>query len=220
MRIYCDFDGTISKRDVTDHMLGRFADPVWEAIEADWQAGRITGAECMREQIALLRGSDAELDAELDLQDLDPGFVEFAGWCASQNLPLTVVSDGVDRFIHRILSRHELGHLPVISNQLGGTESRRLLQQPWLRQGCAAGSGVCKCEVVTASSGDADSLLVFVGDGRSDCCVSARADILFAKDKLAAYAAARGQPHHVFADFNDVRRRLAIILDERAAIAV
>jgi 2,3-diketo-5-methylthio-1-phosphopentane phosphatase len=218
MRIYCDFDGTISKRDVTDHMLGKFADPVWEAVEADWQAGRITGAECMRKQIALLRASDAELDAELDRQDLDPGFVEFAEWCASQDLPLTVVSDGVDRFIRRILSRHALGHLPVISNQLAGTESRRSLQQPWLRQGCAAGSGVCKCEVVTATGADAP--LVFVGDGRSDFCVSARADILFAKDALAAYAGARGQPHHVFADFDDVRRRLISILDERAGVAV
>ena len=216
MRIFCDFDGTISIGDVTDQILARFADPAWETIEADWIAGRITAAECMRAQIGLIRASDCDLEDALDALELDPGFPEFAHWCERRGLSLTIVSDGVDFFIRRILSRHGLGRLPVISNQMASSRRGRTLHQPWLRNGCAAGSGVCKCEVVTAPTSSPDATLVFVGDGRSDFCVSGRADILFAKSALADYARARGQPHHIFATFDDVRQRLAMILDERA----
>ena len=50
---------------------------------------------------------------------------------------------------------------------------------------------------------------VYIGDGRSDFCVSAGADILFAKGALAEHAATRGRPYYPFVTFADVRRRLA-----------
>lgn len=218
MRIFCDFDGTITKLDVTDHMLARFADPSWERIEADWQAGRITAAACMRSQVSLINASDAALDAALDAIELDEGFVDFASWGEARRIPVIVVSDGVDYFIRRILARHGLGHLPLISNRLAGDALQRSLEQPWSKAGCAAGSGVCKCAVLASDTGHGPS--VFVGDGRSDFCASARADILFAKSHLARYAATRGQPHHPFETFHDVRDRLAAMLGEQDAVAV
>lgn len=219
MRIFCDFDGTISRVDTTDHILSLFADPSWEALESDWLAGRITAAACMRGQIGLISVDDESLDQALDAIELDAGFVDFAAWCEEANIPLTIVSDGVDRFILRILDRHGLGHLPVIANRMAGGENRRHLDQPWRREGCAAGSGVCKCVVVGASPTPVDTLTVYVGDGRSDFCASARADILFAKDKLAAYAADRGMAFHPFDDFHDVTRRLSLVRDVRRAAA-
>ena len=212
MRIYCDFDGTISTLDTTDHVLSRLADPAWAEIEADWLAGRINAARCMREQVALIGGDDAQLDAVLDTVEVDEGFVAFVGWCRSQAIPVTVVSDGVDYFIRRILGRHGLDDLPIISNRLAGVPGGRRLQQPWMRTGCAAGSGVCKCEIVAPPGGAAgDGPVVFVGDGRSDFCVSARADILFAKDGLATYARGRGQPFHPYQTFNDVMATLSAL---------
>jgi 2-hydroxy-3-keto-5-methylthiopentenyl-1-phosphate phosphatase len=57
--------------------------------------------------------------------------------------------------------------------------------------------------------------LVYVGDGRSDFCVSARADILFAKAGLATYAASLNRPHHTFETFHDVTARLDGLMAER-----
>jgi 2,3-diketo-5-methylthio-1-phosphopentane phosphatase len=219
MRIYCDFDGTISALDTTDAMLARFADPRWEVIEADWLAGRITAAACMQAQIGLIHATDEELDAALDGVALAEGFPEFAAWCAEHDLALTIVSDGVDRFIRRILDRHGLGGLPIVSNRLVGDAAARGLDQPWRREGCAAGSGVCKCEVLDASASVDEGPVVYVGDGRSDFCVSARADILFAKTALADYAAQRGLPFHPFDDFHDVTARLRLVREARRAAA-
>lgn len=219
MQVFCDFDGTISVVDTTDRVLSRLASPAWEALEADWVAGRIDAAACMRSQIALIEGSDAELDAVLDAVELDPGFPAFAAWCLDHDIPLTIVSDGVDYFIRRILARHGLEDLPIVSNRLVGKAGARALAQPFRREGCAAGAGVCKCEV--AEAGHRPSVtMVYIGDGRSDFCVSHRADILFAKDALADYAAQRGEAFERFETFDDITAMLAPLVAARRATAI
>ena len=54
MRIFCDFDGTISRTDTTDHILTLFAEASWRDLEEDWLAGRLTAAACMQAQIGLI----------------------------------------------------------------------------------------------------------------------------------------------------------------------
>ena len=208
MRIICDFDGTITPQDTTDRVLEALADPAWRELEAQWVAAEITASDCMRRQVALIRGSQEELDAVLDDAALDPGFRDFVVWAERRDLPVAVVSDGVDYFITRILGRHGLGHLPVVANRLVGRPGAWRLEQPWTRAGCAAGSGVCKCDVTGPWTGDRPTT-IYVGDGRSDFCVSGRADLLFAKGALADYAAARGQAFLPFETFHDVTRALA-----------
>ena len=211
MRIICDFDGTISRRDTTDLVLEHLADPSWRSIEDDWLAGRISAAQCMRAQIALIGGSSEDLEDLLDTVELDSGFLTFVAWCEARAVPVSIVSDGVDRFILRILRRHGLEHIAVISNRLVGEAGAWGLEQPWGREGCAAGSGVCKCAAIGVWSGDiAADATIYVGDGRSDFCISSRVDLLFAKSALAEYAAARGQAFIPFETFDDVTRALAL----------
>lgn len=218
MQVFCDFDGTISVVDTTDHVLNRLAAPDWEALETDWLAGRIDAAACMRGQVALIGGSDAELDAALDAVEIDPGFPEFAAWCADHDIPLVIVSDGVDYFIRRVLGRYGLADLPIVSNRLAGQAGARRLNQPFRRVGCAAGAGVCKCEA--ADPPTRVEPLVYIGDGRSDFCVSARADVLFAKDALATYAEGRGRAHHAFETFHDITATLSAMVEARRATAL
>jgi 2,3-diketo-5-methylthio-1-phosphopentane phosphatase len=220
MHVFCDFDGTITTVDTTDRVLSRLAAPAWEEIEAEWRAGRITAAACMQAQIALIEGDDDALDSVLDEVELAEGFTDFVAWCDAHAIPLTVVSDGVDYFIKRILRRHGAGDLPVVSNRLAGRAGARRLSQPHRREGCAAGSGVCKCEATGSRLASAPRpQLVYVGDGRSDFCVSGRADLLFARDDLAAYAAGRGQAHHPFNSFHDVVAVLAPMVEARRVAA-
>ena len=222
MRVFCDFDGTIARLDTTDLVLRRMASPEWEAVEAEWESGAITAAACMRRQVALIGGDDEALDNLLDTVPLDPGFTTFARWCAQESIPLAVVSDGVDRFIRRILARHGLGHLPVTSNVLEGAPGARVLAQPYARAGCTAGSGVCKCAAVglAARSPGYEEPVVFVGDGRSDFCVAAKADRVFARDKLVTHLEGRGLPYTPFSSFHEVTAVLREELRERRRAAL
>lgn len=205
MQVFCDFDGTISVKDTTDEILSRFADPEWEIIEAEWKRGEIGSAECMRRQIALIRATQTELDAALDAVPIDPAFPAFVRFCAAQEIPVTVISDGVDYFIHRILVRYGLDYLPVIANHLtvvGGNHYQ--LSSPYTNPACDTAAGVCKCRQIGARTGTR----VFVGDGRSDFCAAGSADIIFAKTALAVYCEQENIPYTPYHNFSDVQQRL------------
>jgi 2-hydroxy-3-keto-5-methylthiopentenyl-1-phosphate phosphatase len=213
MRIICDFDGTITRRDVTDLVLESLAAPQWRTLQADWVEGRISGAVCMREQVALIGGSAVELDALLDAVALDPGFVAFVAWSEARGIPVSIASDGVDYFIARILARHGLQHLPAVANTLAGQPGGWRLEQPWLREACANGSGVCKCAAALGAEAYPGTT-IFVGDGRSDFCIADRADILFAKGVLAERAMHDNKPFLPFDTFDDVRRTLTVLIGD------
>src|SRR5262245_15908113 len=105
VRVFVDFDGTISVGDTTDLILERFADPSWLGVEADWVAGRIGSRECLARQIDLIRATPEALDAFARGSVIDPHFAGFAALCATHRLPLTVVSDGLDRVATAMLAR-------------------------------------------------------------------------------------------------------------------
>ncbi len=198
VRVFVDFDGTISVGDTTDLILERFADPSWKTIEADWVAGRIGSRECMARQVDLIRATPQALDAFAAQSTIDPHFAGFATRCAAHGLPLTVVSDGLDRIATAMLERAGL-HLPIAANRLdwqGGDRWR--LGFPHARQDCAAAAGHCKCATLDADPG---ALRVLIGDGRSDFCAAATADLVIAKRALAIHCGANAIPFEPFADF-------------------
>ena len=63
MRIFCDFDGTISQIDVVDFLLNRLAGPSWNEIEAEWLRGEIGSKECLARQIPLIQGGWKAVEA-------------------------------------------------------------------------------------------------------------------------------------------------------------
>ncbi|ASW04571.1 MtnX-like HAD-IB family phosphatase [Rhizobium sp. 11515TR] len=211
MQVFCDFDGTISIEDATDMVLSRFAGSEWEDIEQLWKQGQIGSGECMRRQIALIEASRGELDRFLDTLAIDSGFETFLSFCRRGELPVTIVSDGVDYFIRRILARHRIEGLPIVANVLTcsvsqGRESYSLFP-PFTATGCVSGAGVCKCRVV-----DSSDLQVYIGDGRSDFCVSDKVDLVFAKARLVDYCEENGIPYVGFEDFSDLLPKMEAVL--------
>jgi 2,3-diketo-5-methylthio-1-phosphopentane phosphatase len=209
MHLFCDFDGTISVQDATDYVLERLALPEWNDIQTDWEAGNIGSAECMQRQIALINGSKSELDAVLDEIQIDPSFSDFVQFCVQQKFPVTVTSDGVDYFIQRILARHSMQFLPVVSNRLSITEDNGKtiyrLTAPYQAADCAVRSGMCKCKAVGMM---AHKTTVYVGDGRSDFCVANKPSIVFAKSKLAEFCSVQHIPFFAYESFADVTAAL------------
>lgn len=209
-QVHCDFDGTIATVDVTDSVLQRFAAPEWLAVEAEWRAGHIGSRECMTRQVALLQVEREELDAHLDNIAIDPSFAAFVVACRRWNVPLCVVSDGLDYAVQRILSRHKLNDLPVIANHLTASGSGRYrLEFPHAREDCRAASGTCKC-AATPRARHRRTLLI--GDGASDFCAAEDVDLVFAKHSLLTHCIRRRLPHRPCADFTQAIRLLASLL--------
>jgi 2-hydroxy-3-keto-5-methylthiopentenyl-1-phosphate phosphatase len=203
LKILCDFDGTISIADTTDAIFDRFA-PSWVEIETLWHEGKIGPAECMRRQVELMDVSLRELDAALDEIEIDPTFPAFTEFCASSGIGLTVVSDGVDYFIRRVLAKAGLGHLPIRANNLIQLGERKFtLGHPYSSGDCESGAGTCKCR--RAATEHAGFRTVLIGDGTSDFCVSQKADFVFAKKSLLKYTRSRGIAAFEYRTFADVQ---------------
>ena len=218
--IYCDFDGTIAVEDVTDSVLSRFALPGWEAIEAEWEAGHIGSRECMLRQVAMIRASRAELDRHLDGIEIDPWFPAFVGACEEAGIELTVVSDGIDYAIGRILGRHGLSHLKVVANRLEILDGDRYrLTFPYANEACMKASGTCKCKVAGAAQAQARMSLL-IGDGTSDMCAASAVDLVFAKDKLLTFCREERLPVVPYRHFGDVTRLLDTLVNEPVRLGV
>jgi 2-hydroxy-3-keto-5-methylthiopentenyl-1-phosphate phosphatase len=214
-QILCDFDGTIALDDVTDRVLESFAHPSWREIEAQWRAGDIGSSVCMARQVALIDCGIAALDRLLDAVEIDPSFPAFVRFCEARPLPITVVSDGLDYAIRRILGRHGLGHLPVLANALLVEPRGFSLAFPHMAADCIASAGHCKCATSRREPGFIGPTIV-IGDGRSDFCVAGTADFVFAKDALVGFCLDNGIPHHAFECFADIVPVLARMAEEPA----
>jgi len=215
-QIIVDFDGTITKKDTTDMLLERFALPEWRAIEDDWVTGKIGSRECMQRQIDLIRATPADLDDFIASIEPDWNFKSFVRLAQRHNIPVKIVSDGLDFTIRAVMRRLGLDNMKIVANHLsykGG--DRWALSSPHAVSNCAAGT--CKCAVAAQR---APMLTLLVGDGRSDMCVAGEADLTFAKSSLLGFCREHSLPHHAFGTFADATALLAQILETPAVPAI
>ncbi|OLC80517.1 MAG: hypothetical protein AUI96_03945 [Nitrospirae bacterium 13_1_40CM_3_62_11] len=206
--VYCDFDGTITCIDATDAVLEAFALPAWREWEQRWVRGEITSQQCLSRQVELIQADRETLVQFVTDIPIDEGILALDRRCAEQGVPLTIVSDGFDLIVEAVLRQHGLLHLPVFSNHLRWDEQGLpVLSFPFAAQGCESGAGTCKC-LLTCPSDPASARLVYIGDGRSDQCVSSKIQTVFAKGTLREWCELRAIAYEPFETLNEVADRL------------
>jgi 2-hydroxy-3-keto-5-methylthiopentenyl-1-phosphate phosphatase len=207
-QVWLDFDGTISCNDVLDELIKRFAvDDSWKVAEKCWQDGRIGSRECLAAQFASVRVEAAALRDFLATIRLDPGIHDLLQLLKQHAVPVAILSDGVDFFIHTLLKAHGIDGLTVRSNTIEHEEDRLTLRCPHSSGHCESEAAHCKCASRNAL-GDADRKSIYVGDGRSDLCAARSSDLVFAKSTLAACLTREGKAFAPFSTLSDVAAAL------------
>ncbi|WP_334327693.1 MtnX-like HAD-IB family phosphatase [Gilliamella apicola] len=205
--VLCDFDGTISVKDVTDTLLSYFGQDGCDELEELWVNGKIGSQECMSKQIALIDASLEEVNQVLSKIEIDPMFKSFINYTQQNNIPVHVVSDGLDYAIQFVLKRHGIENLPIFANKLLHDNARSWrLEFPYANKDCIKQSGNCKCNHVKKQQYFPQ--ILYVGDGTSDYCVSHNVDYVFAKDKLVNYCEKNKIMHCAINSFADVTKAL------------
>ena len=204
--VFCDFDGTITCVDATDAVLEAFALPAWRKWEQRWVNGRITSQECLARQVELIQADRETLSAFAADLPIDEGIIYLYQRCKERGVPLTIVSDGIDFIVEAVLRRHGLLHLPVFSNHLRWDDhGHPTLSFPFAEKVCESGAGTCKC-ALTLLADPRSSRPVYIGDGRSDQCVSGKMQTVFAKGTLRNWCERTGItciPFETLADVAD-----------------
>lgn len=199
---FTDFDGTVTQVDTCYTMVQAFAKGDWESLNDLWEQKKLDTEEVARRTFALFDTDPKALDELLATLEIDPGFPSFARAVRKKGDRLYILSDGYDYCIRSILRREGLGDIPFYSNCLeisgrsfGMTSGRR-------NPDCGI-CGTCKRSLMRELR-DGAGQVIYIGDGASDQCAGAAAEILFAKDGLARYCIRQDIPFHPFKTFFDI----------------
>ena len=208
--VFCDFDGTITTEDT---FVGAISPLVPEV------AGRILPALFARE-ISLRQGvreileaipSDRypEILAYAARQPIRAGFEDFLDWLETRQIPIVVVSGGIEGMVRTVLSRPGRdGRL--FSDRVASIAAMQVdTSGPQLRVSSRFEAGdelVAKVEVMKQYP---TGVRVAIGDSVTDIAMARAADLVFARDRLQGYLQAVGKSYEPWEDFWQVRDRLA-----------
>jgi 2-hydroxy-3-keto-5-methylthiopentenyl-1-phosphate phosphatase len=220
VKIFVDFDGTITTQDVGNALFREFGGAACDAMIAEYHQEKISAQELFRREAAAAgRILPADLHALLDRQTIDPGFKDFVDFCRAREIEFHVVSDGLDYYISRVLQAHGIQDVSFVANALVlppvGADGRTVLSLSFphgdsICDRCAC----CKRNFMLTHAGD-DDIIVFIGEGYSDRCPVQYADIVFAKDRLQTYCQRENISYYLYASFHDVTERLKELLSRR-----
>jgi len=209
VRLFIDFDGTLTHTDVGDLLFRTFipADMIeagWHAdIIARWKSGELSSETCLTAECDAARVTPAALDTLLDTIPVTAGLVETAEYCRTHDIPVMVLSDGLDYYIEYVLAKFGLSDMPYRSNAMTFREDGSLgVSFPHMNRECGR-CGNCKESHIIKHRRDGDTV-VYVGDGYSDRYAIKHADVIFARRDLAGYCSEHEIPYIPFESFHPV----------------
>lgn len=200
--IFCDFDGTISKQDVSDTIFTIWLGDKWAQIDQEWHDGKISMVELYEKCWSLVDASESELREFVDKVEIDPCFDALMAESHDSNIPLYLVSDGFDYFIERVMGRHNHFNLKHYSNHLSFDGEQMILKFDNQHSDCIQCAN-CKKAVMDKKREGAD-FVIYIGNGLSDRCAAEHADLVFAKDSLLEYCEDKGVPYVAYENFGEV----------------
>jgi 2-hydroxy-3-keto-5-methylthiopentenyl-1-phosphate phosphatase len=215
IRVFSDFDGTVTDADIGDALLRDFCgEQLFAEVLRQWHDGACTAIEAYRRMFsAISHLTPSMLDEWLQVYSLDPSFARFVDWCARQAYPLMILSDGFDAYIHRMLESENLA-VPFRANRLSLGDGAPHVDFPYADQRCPQHAN-CKSNHMLLHSQEED-LLVYIGDGTSDFDAAQYADLVFARGVLEHWCQEQNITFRRFYSFTTVREVLSELVDRRA----
>jgi len=207
-KVFIDFDGTITTKDVGEEFILKFGDPdkAYEIIKL-WLSGEITSIQTWERLCETVKNPDiTELDKFISEIEIDHYLLEFIEYCNVNNIEIVVLSDGLDYYIERIMQKNGLEHIKVYSNHVDFIDGKCLPSFPYTDEECKMCAN-CKRNHVISHSSDED-FTIYIGDGYSDACPVQFVDFVFAKKSLLKYCEKNRITYFPFNDFSDVIKRV------------
>jgi 2-hydroxy-3-keto-5-methylthiopentenyl-1-phosphate phosphatase len=206
-KIYIDFDGTITTKDIGEHMFLEFGEPnKCKNIIAKWLEGELNSKQVWIQLCDTVHNFDKlKFDTFLENFSIDPFFNEFLKFSRENNFNTTVLSDGFDYYIDKISKRENFSDLNIYCNKLTFDDNNSLVPSfPYTDEECDKCAN-CKRNHILNSSSEED-ITIYIGDGWSDTCAAEYCDFIFAKKSLLKYCEQNGLPYFPYNTFEDVKK--------------
>jgi len=215
IKIFCDFDGTITTKDVGEHMFLEFGnqEKAYEIFKR-WVNKEIDSAQEWRELLDLVKDlTEEKFNEFIDTIEITYGFNEFVEFCNTNNMEIIVLSDGMDFYIERIFKQNSFEQLKYFSNKLEFTEDGPKVSFPHSDEECID-CGNCKRNHLIENSSDED-ITIYIGDGYSDTCPVQYVDYIFAKKTLLKFCEKERISYFPYKNFKDVIKLIEPLLEKK-----
>ena len=214
IRVFCDFDGTVCLQDVGEQFFLKFAGEKAKQSIQCLLKGEITMQIWLTELCEAIPSiHQKEFLDFVDQYVIDPHFIEFVRFCKEQDIPLMILSDGLDAYVKRVLSNARLNFVPFFANHAEFVGQKLTVSFPYTDAECNL-CGNCKRNHMLNASANED-VIVYIGDGYSDRCPVRYADLVFAKRQLVKHCQEQNITYFEFNNFDDVQVRMEEIVQRK-----
>jgi 2,3-diketo-5-methylthio-1-phosphopentane phosphatase len=215
IKIFVDFDGTISSIDIGKEIFLRFGNEQ-KTIEivSKLHSGLISSRQCWEELISTVSSvNEVELHKLIDQVQIDFSFHDFIKFCNSKNIETFILSDGFDLYINRILFRENLDYLKAYSNTLRVENNKLIASFPYFNPEYPLSSNPKMQHIIDNSSDD--DFTIYIGDGNSDKEAAQYCDLIFAKDSLLKFCETNRISFFPYKTFGDVTHTINRLLNKK-----
>jgi 2-hydroxy-3-keto-5-methylthiopentenyl-1-phosphate phosphatase len=214
--IFCDFDGTVTTNDNIIHIMKEFDPPNWISIKDDILSQKISIQHGVHKMFSLLPSSkkDEIISYVLEEAQIREGFSEFVAFTKEHEIPLYIVSGGIDFFVKPLLENY--GPFEgVYCNEADFTgETIQIIFPHSCDENCSGSAcGCCKPTIIRKLLSKENESIV-IGDSITDLEASKLADLVIARDFLIEKCEDLGLPYEPFENFHEVIR----ILDKKIGV--
>ena len=220
--VICDFDDTIAVENVAELLLEHFSkDGTWRQLKRQSREKLLSFKEYQEQAFIRTKASLEAMQTVVKEQaTLRPHFRELWRYCRERDIPMAIVTVGLDFYVDALLEREGLKELPRYAARASFTPQGMAFEYPYpwdgsgaLPQDICLQWGNCKCSVLAMYKRKGHSIL-YAGDGRSDFCPAYMADQIFARSQLAQLCRENEVPYTEFQDFQDILDSLKSRVDQ------
>ncbi len=216
MKVFIDFDGTITLTDTGEEIFRRFGSrPEIDEIIEQIRFNKITGKEGWSQLFA--NAPKLRLDDVHKLADeiqIDRYFESFVNVLNNNKIPFYILSDGFENYISKIFNHSKINNLKVYANKLIENEDSKIQTVfPYTDEECSDCAN-CKRNHILENSAD-DEFTVYIGNGSSDTCPAQFCDYVFAKDDLLRFCNREKITCFQYSNFAEVERTFTQLLAKR-----
>ena len=198
-----DFDDTAAAQNVAELLLNRFGDSTWTEVRQQFRDGKMDLKEYQEITFRNIRADRSAMQHYVrEHAILRPYFHELHYYCRANEIPLAVVSQGLDFYIQALLERDGYGDVPIYAVNTSFDQGRISYHYHHTYPGKES-QGNSKAFIVEQFQ-QQGYFVVFAGDGTSDQEASRKADMVFAHRTLARYCETEGIDYTPFKDFKSI----------------
>lgn len=178
---------------------------------------------------SVTRPYDQCIQYVVDNVQLDPGFADFFQWSLANNIPVVVLSSGMEPIIKALLKKlvgPDASKMQVLANHVGARPGKSINEEAgWeiVFRHPESGFGHDKSVELRKYSSlpeDIRPVMFYAGDGVSDLSAARETDLLFAKKghDLINYCAREDVPFTVFEDWSNIHAKCKEIVEGKTTV--